>query len=184
MAPLGGDFSAKVAQANDRIICGSSVDAVKTLPMGRILARRLRIPFFQRRYCWSEPQWATLLRDVEACGGAGHALGRLTCAVEADGRLLVIDGQPRPPTGALPRAAGRAAPAADGALHARINNVLFPDGGALAAWRASMVRRPEGRRRPVAAGRRRRRGPAAEELEARLLRREGLRLDHRECRLN
>ena len=32
MAPLGGDFSAKVAQANDRIICGSSVDAVKTLP--------------------------------------------------------------------------------------------------------------------------------------------------------
>ena len=85
MAPLGGDFSAKVAQANDRIICGSSVDAVKTLPMGRILARRLRIPFFQRRYCWSEPQWATLLRDVEACGGAGHALGRLTCAVEAEG---------------------------------------------------------------------------------------------------
>ena len=69
MAPLGGDFSAKVAQANDRIICGSSVDAVKTVPMGRILARRLRIPFFQRRYCWGEPQWATLLRDVEACGG-------------------------------------------------------------------------------------------------------------------
>ena len=59
MAPLGGDFSAKVAQANDRIICGSSVDAVKTLPMGRILARRLRIPFFRRRYCWSEPQWAS-----------------------------------------------------------------------------------------------------------------------------
>ena len=57
MAPLG-DFSAKVAQANDRIICGSSVDAVKTVPMGRILARRLRIPFFQRRYCWGEPQWA------------------------------------------------------------------------------------------------------------------------------
>ena len=137
MAPLGGDFSAKVAQANDRIICGSSVDAVKTLPMGRILARRLRIPFFQRRYCWSEPQWATLLRDVEACGGAGHALGRLTCAVEADGRLLVIDGQQRSTTCALLLAAVRDAPAADGALHARINNVLFPDGGALARWRAS-----------------------------------------------
>ena len=137
MAPLGGDFSAKVAQANDRIICGSSVDAVKTVPMGRILARRLRIPFFQRRYCWSEPQWATLLRDVEACGGAGHALGRLTCAVEADGRLLVIDGQQRSTTCALLLAAVRDAPAADGALRARINNVLFPDGAALARWRAS-----------------------------------------------
>ena len=125
MAPLGGDFSAKVAQANDRIICGSSVDAVKTVPMGRILARRLRIPFFQRRYCWSEPQWATLLRDVEACGGAGHALGRLTCAVEADGRLLVIDGQQRSTTCALLLAAVRDAPAADGALRARIS-VLHP----------------------------------------------------------
>ena len=110
MAPLGGDFSAKVAQANDRIICGSSVDAVKTVPMGRILARRLRIPFFQRRYCWGEPQWATLLRDVEACGGAGHALGRLTCAVEADGRLLVIDGQQRSTTCASTRSSRRASP--------------------------------------------------------------------------
>ena len=90
MAPATGDFTSKVEHANDGIIATASVDAVRTVPMRYLFERRLRIPFFQRRYCWGVPQWETLLGDVLACG-ARHALGRMTCAVEGDGRLLVID---------------------------------------------------------------------------------------------
>ena len=124
-------------QANDRLICSASAETVRTVAMGEVLKHRLRIPFFQRRYCWSPPQWATLLRDVKACCGGRHALGRMTCAVEGDGRLLVIDGQQRTTTCVLFLAACRDAPAADAALRAAVDAVLFPDGAALAAWRAA-----------------------------------------------
>ena len=126
-------FSAKMRQANDRLICSASAGTVRTVAMGEVLKHRLRIPFFQRRYCWSPPQWATLLRDVKACCGGRHALGRMTCAVGADGRLLVIDGQQRTTTCVLFLAACRDAPAADAALRAAVDAVLFPDGAALAA---------------------------------------------------
>mmetsp|Transcript_10626 Transcript_10626/g.25667 ORF Transcript_10626/g.25667 Transcript_10626/m.25667 type:complete len:503 (-) Transcript_10626:222-1730(-) len=39
---------------------------------------KYQVPIFQRRYCWTETQWQTLLMDA-ATSKSLHSLGRLTC---------------------------------------------------------------------------------------------------------
>jgi hypothetical protein len=40
--------------------------------------RQLRVPMFQRRYCWGPPQWQGLWRDLHCLTSGLHHLGRLT----------------------------------------------------------------------------------------------------------
>lgn len=63
------------------------------------------VPIFQRKYCWTETQWQTLLED--AATKPQHSLGRLTCTDNPDstgeavhqagvpGRSCILDGQQR-----------------------------------------------------------------------------------------
>ena len=94
------------------LICTAKGDDVRMVDVEYLLKQRLRIPIFQRRYCWYEEQWSTLLGDVclVASGSKSkHALGRITCVLDSscDGRLLVVDGQQRNTTCTLLLAAVR-----------------------------------------------------------------------------
>merc|ERR1712232_1513719 len=43
---------------------------------------KFHVPIFQRRYCWTEIQWQTLLMDAATATTSSddfHSLGRLTC---------------------------------------------------------------------------------------------------------
>lgn len=92
-------FRQKVQTANQVSICNTTSDQVGRLPMREILSRDVFcVPIFQRRYCWGETQWQTLLDDacttrtsssstsnksVVAGMMQQHSMGRLTCTNQA-----------------------------------------------------------------------------------------------------
>jgi hypothetical protein len=135
-------FQNKVALANPDLICTAKADAVRVVSVECLLQLQLRIPMFQRRYCWSRDQWRTLLGDatkVAKGNKPSHALGRITCAVRPNGPsdVLVIDGQQRHTTCVLLLAALRDVAAARNPaapVVVEVNRALFPDAAALAAW--------------------------------------------------
>lgn len=143
-------FLKKILNANDRIICTAKVNDVKKTLVADLLAQRLRIPIFQRRYTWGENQWGTLLRDsLLMVDGKQekHTLGRLTCTKgggNGGDRLVVIDGQQRNTTCCLLLAAIRDVSAGRVAsdpvavtLASSLDRHLMPDQQALEAWLAS-----------------------------------------------
>ena len=75
-----------------------TTDAIPQLCLEAVLlARRtspLRVPLFQRRYCWTQRQLATMLRDVLCIAkrGGAHSFGRI---VVSDTAGTVLDGQQR-----------------------------------------------------------------------------------------
>jgi len=141
-------FLQNLMQANQNIICTAKGSDVRRACMAELLRERLRIPIFQRRYCWGEDQWKTLLSDaLEVSDGSKqkHALGRITCvkgdASSGDGRLLVVDGQQRNTTCSLLLAAIRdvvlakhSEDAVCEGLASRLDSFLFPDTAAMEAW--------------------------------------------------
>mmetsp|Transcript_30374 Transcript_30374/g.65419 ORF Transcript_30374/g.65419 Transcript_30374/m.65419 type:complete len:530 (+) Transcript_30374:144-1733(+) len=160
MQPVG---IAAVINANQDMICMAKGDDVRTLTIAQLLQRKLAIPIFQRRYCWSEDQWRVLWSDVQVLVAGGeerHALGRLTCAIREaseeveptstspaaspdllDGgdRVLVIDGQQRNTTvllllAALRDCAARKETTTGKNLEQQLNRVLYPDEEALREW--------------------------------------------------
>merc|ERR1719217_78949 len=99
-------FLENMMKANQNVICTAKGDAVRKASIEDLLKQRLRIPIFQRRYCWGEEQWEILFSDVSdlATGKKEeHFLGRLTCAIGNldDGAVLVVDGQQRNTTAVL-----------------------------------------------------------------------------------
>ena len=107
-------FRQKVTTANQTAICTTTSSQVgrRTLrqlllppPMGVIT---YSVPIFQRRYCWTIPQWETLWNDFTKRSTAiHHSLGRLTCtnnnndknnivsSPDNTTRSIIIDGQQR-----------------------------------------------------------------------------------------
>jgi len=89
--------------------------------MDAIIPIKFHVPIFQRRYCWTETQWQTLLMDAATATTSSddfHSLGRLTCTNlstlpirpeqqqqqeekvddtrnKASGRSIILDGQQR-----------------------------------------------------------------------------------------
>jgi len=137
-------FLAKMHEANQNIICTAKAETVKKVSVEFLLQQRLKIPIFQRRYCWEEEQWETLLSDINLVVTEKkqlHQLGRITCAIEEGGqqRAIVIDGQQRNTTCSLLLAAvrdiatTRSNEATCKQLVESLDNVLFP-GGDLQAW--------------------------------------------------
>ena len=103
-------FRTKVNAANDTSICGASSLEVGRKTMRQIIeSNTYCVPIFQRRYCWSEVQWQTLLNDVLRRRSIQHSLGRLTCTsldvndqtnnksllTGIEGRSIILDGQQR-----------------------------------------------------------------------------------------
>mmetsp|Transcript_33090 Transcript_33090/g.77422 ORF Transcript_33090/g.77422 Transcript_33090/m.77422 type:complete len:468 (+) Transcript_33090:67-1470(+) len=147
----GAGFIAAVAQANDKYICTAKADDVGKVNIRHLLSRQLKVPIFQRRYCWSKDQWNTLFDDVEAMinnGKEKHSLGRITCAVSAEdsSRILVIDGQQRNTTATLMLAAIRDTASArkeSRELAESLNSILIPDIDAFHAWlRKKRIHKP------------------------------------------
>lgn len=102
MAGSEGVYVQRLALANPNRIATSRAQDVTTVDLAFVLENRLRVPVFQRRYCWAEPQWKTLLSDVRGVVAGkeeAHSIGRLTCACrvnQAGEKLLeLIDGQQR-----------------------------------------------------------------------------------------
>lgn len=142
--------------ASADVICSASTIPRRTL---RSLFRgpRLRVPVFQRRYCWGRKQFAKLAMDVialasrpgPAISGDGadalqrplspydtHSLGRLVLAEHPDmaGDLMVIDGQQRITTVCVLLGALRDILPLDSPVRASIQQLLYPsdrasDGG-------------------------------------------------------
>lgn len=140
-------FQGKVARANPNLICTAKADAVRVITVKDLLQTKLRIPIFQRRYCWAREQWRTLLGDVSKVAKglkSTHALGRITCAVKPDSPYegLVIDGQQRHTTCVLLLASLRDVMLQRNpseSIIADINRLLFPDHAALASWTSSKL---------------------------------------------
>eukprot|EP00041_Stephanoeca_diplocostata_P018666 m.392698 g.392698 ORF g.392698 m.392698 type:complete len:551 (+) comp21083_c0_seq1:260-1912(+) len=112
-------------------ICGT--DAIPRLMLYDVfkIGKHLKIPIFQRRYCWGKPQLARFLSDVitqtggnggvsltdalkhrqpNIAFGVGHSLGRLmvsTATTPVSGDVMVLDGQQRLTTSCLLLAALR-----------------------------------------------------------------------------
>mmetsp|Transcript_2557 Transcript_2557/g.6497 ORF Transcript_2557/g.6497 Transcript_2557/m.6497 type:complete len:473 (+) Transcript_2557:58-1476(+) len=135
-------FISAVANANDKYICTAKASDVGKVKIRYLLERQLKVPIFQRRYCWNKDQWSQLFDDVTSLiqqGKEVHSLGRITCAVSpAEGnRLLVIDGQQRNTTSTLLLAAIRDAAhqQPEGrALADELNGILMPDASGLQRW--------------------------------------------------
>mmetsp|Transcript_16460 Transcript_16460/g.32770 ORF Transcript_16460/g.32770 Transcript_16460/m.32770 type:complete len:460 (+) Transcript_16460:171-1550(+) len=91
-------FLNRVSAANSNVICTSKSGAVRKVNPRYLLDRGLRIPLFQRRYCWGEDNWRQCLRDVlELAEGrkSKHSFGRLTCVDAGKAGVVVVDGQQR-----------------------------------------------------------------------------------------
>lgn len=114
-------FRQKVQQANATSICNANSEQVGRMPMRQLLTMdRFCVPIFQRRYCWTETQWKTLLDDAAGADGhPKHSLGRLTCTntsnaskstsslAGVEGRSCILDGQQRITTTTIQLAAIR-----------------------------------------------------------------------------
>lgn len=155
-------FTTRLQSANPDVICGASADSVRTVDIAMLLKHNLRMPLFQRRYCWGVKQWSTFLSDTaKASLSRKHSLGRITCAIlhrDGDGEggtddrkrrvLLVVDGQQRNTTAVLLLAAlrdlaeeQRRLADEDGrekkvlnAIVAKVNDAIFPRRTDLEAW--------------------------------------------------
>ena len=87
----------QLKKANQNVICTSKGTKVGKVTPEFLLRQGLRIPLFQRRYCWTAVQWNQLYRDATALAdgrSSSHSLGRITCVETGEG-LVVIDGQQR-----------------------------------------------------------------------------------------
>ncbi|GMI47785.1 hypothetical protein TrCOL_g5866 [Triparma columacea] len=87
----------QLKKANQNVICTSKGTKVGKVTPDFLLRQGLRIPLFQRRYCWTAAQWNQLYRDATALAdgrSSSHSLGRITCVETGEG-LVVIDGQQR-----------------------------------------------------------------------------------------
>jgi len=90
----GYQHKMKLAQATSKGICYGSGQNVGRMSLKDLLSQnttgtsqyqqdteipsKYQVPIFQRRYCWTETQWQTLLMDA-ATSKSLHSLGRLTC---------------------------------------------------------------------------------------------------------
>ena len=157
-------FRQKVLSANEDAIC--------TTTSARVGRRTLRdlmhpvttnycdeeaysVPIFQRRYCWSTPQWDMLWHDALKRNSIKHSLGRLTCTnvinatnAAADStrkaqRSIIIDGQQRFTTvtlflsairDALLALQGHESSRQGDALLQSIHKMLFLDTNAMHDW--------------------------------------------------
>ena len=138
----GRRFGKFVLKPLRKVICTAKGEDVRTVNVEYLLQKRLRIPIFQRRYCWYKEQWNTLLGDVCLVANGSkekHALGRITCVLDnsGDGRLLVVDGQQRNTTCSLLLAAVRDVAATRHSeeclkLVSKLESLLFP--GGLEEW--------------------------------------------------
>lgn len=151
-------FLHNMMNANNKIICTAKGSDVSKVSVAFLLSSRLRIPIFQRRYCWGRDQWHTLLSDA-LCVADGakekHSLGRITCVrgdPRADDRLVVVDGQQRNTTCSLLLAAirdvasSRGSDAACQALAAELDAALLPDAEGFESWLAAHARENPGAR--------------------------------------
>lgn len=74
---------------------------------------QLRIPLFQRRYCWGKEQCKKLLDDIQAARAWGHSIGRALVhkmqnqPKDSATQLTIIDGQQRSTTMMLMLASAR-----------------------------------------------------------------------------
>ncbi|GMI23258.1 hypothetical protein TrRE_jg3582, partial [Triparma retinervis] len=87
----------QLKKANQNVICTSKGTKVGKVTPEFLFRQGLRIPLFQRRYCWTAVQWNQLYRDATALAdgrSSSHSLGRITCVETGEG-LVVIDGQQR-----------------------------------------------------------------------------------------
>jgi hypothetical protein len=148
----------KLAQQS-KGICYGSGQTVGRMPLKQLLSinncipTKFQVPIFQRRYCWTETQWQTLLMDA-ATTSQVHSLGRLTCTNSSleDERSVILDGQQRFTTVTLLLAAIRDTlykrlqrskqnntlrwldPEQASKTIAEINQILFPDQDAYQQW--------------------------------------------------
>eukprot|EP00511_Aplanochytrium_stocchinoi_P000048 CAMPEP_0204823026 /NCGR_PEP_ID=MMETSP1346-20131115/1195_1 /ASSEMBLY_ACC=CAM_ASM_000771 /TAXON_ID=215587 /ORGANISM="Aplanochytrium stocchinoi, Strain GSBS06" /LENGTH=332 /DNA_ID=CAMNT_0051949553 /DNA_START=283 /DNA_END=1281 /DNA_ORIENTATION=- len=138
-------FLGRMERANPDMIASAKKDDVRKVSSGFLLKQRLRIPMFQRRYCWGEIQWRRFFDDVSR--GCLHSLGRVTCVIDEkdDGRLLIIDGQQRNTTTIMLLSAIRDSVVSDDErsteLITSINDVLCPDQKGLESWIAHAKKR-------------------------------------------
>eukprot|EP00933_Yihiella_yeosuensis_P057042 TRINITY_DN5656_c0_g1_i1.p1 TRINITY_DN5656_c0_g1~~TRINITY_DN5656_c0_g1_i1.p1 ORF type:complete len:548 (+),score=104.98 TRINITY_DN5656_c0_g1_i1:135-1778(+) len=150
MKKEGGVGIKALASANAEVICTAKKESVRKATMREVLSTtRLRIPMFQRRYCWGPAQWNLLLTD--ALAETGHELGRLTLyevpnGDVKDGRTeaMVSDGQQRCTTSLLLLAAIRDATLDLGILDAEefamhLNSILCPDQAGFKRWAAAQA---------------------------------------------
>ena len=149
-------FLQNLMNANSNVICAAKGHDVKKVPVAFRLSTRLRIPIFQRRYCWGRDQWATLLGDaLRVLDGAkaNHSLGCITCVKgdpQKDSRLAVIDGQQRNTTCSLllaairDAAASRASDSECQSLAMDLDAVLLPGTGAFESWLSACSREDPG----------------------------------------
>jgi len=122
--------------------------------IGRVMTSGYyRIPIFQRRYAWQQPQWNLLLNDTLKAlrTGQEHSLRRINVLKigndEKRPKTLVIDGQQRLTTLSLLLASIRdvalSTKTKEGdALAERIDAILFPDPDALQAWAKENAGKP------------------------------------------
>ena len=83
-------------------ICSADMTQVGRMTFRVVLQQgaQLRIPMFQRRYCWSQPEQAKLLTDLQQAPVHGHNLGRVLVhrgepKAGEEACVTVIDGQQR-----------------------------------------------------------------------------------------
>lgn len=89
-------FRQKVATANETAICTATSNQVGRRTLRQMLLptennnnnssssndyEAYIVPIFQRRYCWTTPQWDTLWMDFTKRSSIRHSLGRLTCTI-------------------------------------------------------------------------------------------------------
>lgn len=89
-------FRQKVATASETAICTTTSNQVGRRTLRQLLlptavatvnsnsnntddAAAYSVPIFQRRYCWTIPQWDTLWMDFTKRNTIRHSFGRLTC---------------------------------------------------------------------------------------------------------
>jgi len=138
------EFRNKVESSNQNAICTASTNVGLRTINNLLQANKYHVPIFQRRYCWTEVQWDTILKDALIVQGAqSHSLGRLTCTNNAinnssssgksidDERSCILDGQQRFTTITILLASIRDAVIKSGhsnhALVLSINKLLFID---------------------------------------------------------
>jgi len=133
-------------QKNGEDICRGSGAGVKLMKIGEYLTQELathkplRIPLFQRRYCWSPKDFQPFYDDVQKQIGAKHPhrFNRLIVSHQGD-HVMVIDGQQRSTTFCLllsairevycrPQNEEETIHPKNMELKAIINNILFPCG--------------------------------------------------------
>lgn len=117
-------------------ICQAKQQSVKVLKIGEILSQELstnkplRIPLYQRRYCWNDSAIQKLFEDVKEQINKKfpHRFNRMILSEQND-HIMVVDGQQRLTSFCLFLAAIRDVFSNEmPSLGHEINNILFPHG--------------------------------------------------------